>query len=50
MEEMRKQLAKERDALLSQGQHRQSKEEDWDKRTETLAKASINRFCYCIFI
>ena len=48
MEEMRTQLAKERDALLAQGQHRQSKEEDWDKRTETLAKASPICFCLCL--
>lgn len=32
------QLVKERDELLAQGQQRQSREEDWDKRTETLAK------------
>jgi hypothetical protein len=47
MEEMKIQLVKERDALLAQGQHRQSKEEDWDKRTETLAKVSRIRFCVC---
>ncbi|KIM29526.1 hypothetical protein M408DRAFT_15864 [Serendipita vermifera MAFF 305830] len=50
MEEMRKQLAQERDALLAQGQHRQSKEEDWDKRTETLAKARSVCFCLCVYI
>lgn len=38
LEEMRVQLVKERDDLLAQGQQRQAKEEDWDKRTETLAK------------
>jgi len=48
MEEMKVQLAKERDALLAQGQQRQSKEEDWDKRTETLAKVYPNCFCVCV--
>ncbi|CAG8771007.1 10860_t:CDS:2, partial [Acaulospora colombiana] len=38
LEEMRIQLVKERDDLLVQSQQRQAKEEDWDKRTETLAK------------
>lgn len=47
MEEMKIQLVKERDALLAQGQHRQSKEEDWDKRTETLAKVSRILFSVC---
>jgi hypothetical protein len=45
LEEMRTQLVKERDELLAQGQQRQSKEEDWDKRTETLAKAWKIPFC-----
>jgi hypothetical protein len=45
MEERRTQLVRERDELLAQGQQRQSKEEDWDKRTERLAKAWTIRFC-----
>ena len=46
LEERRTQLVRERDELLAQGQQRQSKEEDWDKRTETLAKARA--ICFCL--
>ncbi|PVF94741.1 hypothetical protein CPB86DRAFT_712571 [Serendipita vermifera] len=45
LEEMRIQLVKERDELLVQSQQRQAKEEDWDKRTETLAKVRPIPFC-----
>lgn len=38
-------LTKQRDELLAQGQKKQAKEEDWDKRTETLAKVLTIPFC-----
>jgi hypothetical protein len=42
---MQIQLTKQRDELLAQGQKKQAKEEDWDKRTETLAKVLTIPFC-----
>ncbi|KAG8834887.1 hypothetical protein FRC17_006632 [Serendipita sp. 399] len=41
LEEMKLQLQKERDELLAVGQAKGAKEEDWDKRTETLAKQLV---------